>query len=183
MVCTKCPHNREIERLRSICSKCRLGDSVAGGGSVSLDAVTDGTLERIVNTAPNSAASTTFDPGTIDEQPGEPTPEERATDALTLLISCVKDIPFEHLPMLVRVAKAFEGLDKMDFGVVQHFLKGGTLVSYAEENGLTKQAALVRIKRLFKNNPIFKATANGRLLHGAGGRVKAKRHELQLELF
>lgn len=183
MVCTKCPHNKAISRLREICTKCHLGNGVAGGDSVSLDNVHDGTLERIANVAPGVKTTTTFDPNTIDEPPEKLTPKQRAADALTLMLSCVKDIEFDFLPMLVKIAKAFDGMDRMDFGVAQHFLNGGTLISYAQENGLTKQAALVRVKRLFKNHPIFKATANGRLLHGKGGRVKTSSPLIQLELF
>ena len=59
---------REAERARlaAICSKCHLGEDLPGDGSISLDAIHDGTVEKIANVAPNVATTYTFDPGEID---------------------------------------------------------------------------------------------------------------------
>ena len=47
MTCTHCKHNREIERLREICSNCRLGEDVF-----------EGSMLLLVYGAPGSAAET-----------------------------------------------------------------------------------------------------------------------------
>ena len=82
MTCHHCRHSREIAqlaeipdeakreaeraRLAAICSKCHLGKDLPGDGSISLDAIHDGTVEKIADVAPNFATAYTFDPGEID---------------------------------------------------------------------------------------------------------------------
>ena len=188
MTCTKCRHNREIARLaeeqarlREICSKCRLGEDLAGDGSVSLDVIHDGTVGRIAKVAPNHPASCTCDPGEIDEQRQEPDTEMRANDALTTLLACVAALPYEQVARLAKVADVFKTLTIPEFEIVAHFLNGGTMIGYAEAHGLTKQTAFARIKALFKARPIFKAIANGGLTHGRGGRVAIPRPKYQTD--
>lgn len=190
MTCTKCRHNREIARLaeeqarlREICSKCRLGEDIAGDGSVSLDALHDGTIERVAKVAPNRTASCTYDPGEIDEQRQEPNTDMRANDALTTLLACVAALPYEQVARLAKVADVFRTLTSQEFEIVAHFLNGGTMTAYAEAHGLTKQTAFARIKALFKARPIFKSIANGGLTHGKGGRVAAHRQTHQTDFF
>ena len=170
MTCHNCRHNREIERLREICSKCRLGEEVAGDGSVSLDAIHDGTIDRVAKVAPNHPTSYTYDPGEIDEPRQEPDPATRARDALTTLLACVAALPYEQVAKLSKVAGVFQTLTRPEFEIVAHLLNGGTMISYAEANGLTKQTAFARIKALFKARPVFRAIANGGLMRGKGGR-------------
>ena len=190
MTCTKCRHNREIARLaeeqarlREICSKCRLGEDLAGDGSVSLDVIHDGTVGRIAKVAPNHPASCTCDPGEIDEQLQEPDAETRANDALTTLLACVAALPYEQVVRLAKVADVFQTLTRPEFEIVAHFLNGGTMIGYAEAHGLTKQTAFARIKALFKARPIFKAIANGGMTHGKGGRVAVPRPKYQTDFF
>lgn len=190
MTCTKCRHNREIARLaeaqarlREICSKCRLGEDLAGDGSVSLDVIHDGTVGRVAKVAPNHPASCTYDPGEIDEQRQEPDTEMRANDALTTLLACVAALPYEQVARLAKVADVFQTLTRQEFEIVAHFLNGGTMIGYAESHGLTKQTAFARIKALFKARPIFKAIANGGLTHGKGGRVAIPRPKYQTDFF
>lgn len=82
MTCYRCRHSREIAqiaeipdeakreaeraRLAAICSKCHLGEHLPGDGNISLDAIHDGTVEKIADVAPNFATAYTFDPGEID---------------------------------------------------------------------------------------------------------------------
>ena len=179
MTCAKCRHNREIARLREICSKCRLGGEIAGDGSVSLDAIHDGTVDRLAKVAPNHPTSYTFDPGEIDEPRREPDPATRTRDALTTLLACVAALPYEQVAQLVKIADTFKTLTRQEFEIVAHFLNGGTMIGYAEAHGLTKQTAFARIKSLFTTRPIFKAIANGGLTHGKGGRVALPRPEYQ----
>lgn len=190
MTCAKCRHSREIARLQSeqarlreICSKCRLGEDLAGDGSVSLDAIHDGTVGRVAKVAPNYATSCTFDPDEIDEQRQGPDEGTRANDALATLLSCVAALPYEHVSRLARVAEVFRGLTRREFGIVAHLLNGGTLTGYAEAHGLTRQTAFARIKALFKAHPAFRAIANGGLTHGKGGRKAAPRKTFQPDLF
>lgn len=190
MTCTKCRHNREIARLaeeqarlRKICSKCRLGEDLAGDGSVSLDVIHDGTVGRVTKVAPNHPASCTYDPGEIDEQRQEPDTEMRANDALTTLLACVAAMPYEQVARLAKVADVFQTLTRPEFEIVAHFLNGGTMIGYAEAHGLTKQTAFARIKALFKARPVFKAIANGGLTHGKGGRVAIPRPKYQTDFF
>ena len=190
MTCTKCRHNREIARLaeeqtrlREICSKCRLGEDLAGDGSVSLDAMHDGTVGRVAKVAPNHHASCTYDPGEIDEQWQDPDTDMRANDALTTLLACVAALPYDQVARLAKVADVFRTLTRQEFEIVAHFLNGGTMIGYAEAHGLTKQTAFARIKALFKARPIFKAIANGGMTHGKGGRVAVQRPKYQTDFF
>lgn len=190
MICAKCKHNREIARLaeeqarlREICSKCHLGEDLAGDGSVSLDAIHDGTVGRVVKVAPNHPTAHTFDTGEIDEPQRDPDAETRVEDTLTTLLACVAALPYEQVARLAKVADVFQTLTRPEFEIVAHLLNGGTMIEYAEAHGLTKQTAFARIKALFKSRPVFKAIANGGLTHGKGGRVAVPRPEYQTDFF
>ena len=190
MTCTKCRHSREIARLaeeqarlRDICSKCRLGEDIAGDGSVSLDAIHDGTLDRVASVSPERSTAYTFDPGEIDERMQGQDEGARAKDALATILACVASMPYEQVACLSKVAEVFRGLTRQEFGIVSHLLNGGTLIGYAEANGLSKQTAFARIKALFKSRPVFRSIANGGLTHGNGGRAAAQKASLQGDFF
>jgi len=190
MTCHKCRHSREIARLaeeqarlRKICSKCRLGEEIAGDGSVSLDTIHDGTVDRVAKVATNHKTAHDYDPGEIDEAQREPNPETRTKDALTTLLACVAALPYEQVARLAKVADVFQVLTRTEFEIVAYFMNGGTMIEYAEAYGLTKQTAFARIKALFKAHPIFKAIANGKLNQGKGGRKAAPRDYTQQTLF
>ena len=169
--------------MREICSKCRLGEDLPGDGSVSLDVIHDGTVDRVANVVPNYPTSYTYDPGEIDDPRPEPDAETRVKDALTTLLACVAAMPYEQVARLSKVAEVFQTLTRPEFEIVAHLLNGGTMIGYAEAHGLTKQTAFARIKALFKARPIFKAIANGGLIHGKGGRVAMPRPERQMDFF
>lgn len=190
MTCHKCKHSREIAQLaekqaqlREICAKCRLGEDIAGDGSVSLDTIHDGTVDRVVDVSPNHQTAYTFDPGELDEPRQEPDAETRTKDALTTLLACVAAMPYEQVARLSKVAEVFQTLTRPEFEIVAHLLNGGTMIGYAEAHGLTKQTAFARIKALFKARPIFKSIANGGLTHGTGGRKPTPREYTQPDLF
>ena len=190
MTCAKCRHSREIARLaeeqarlREVCSKCRLGEDIAGDGSVSLDAIHDGTLSRVASVSPECATSCTFDPGEIDERMQVQDEETRTKDALATLLACVATLPYEQVSRLAKVAEVFRGLTRQEFGIVAHLLNGGTLIGYAEANGLSKQTAFARIKALFKSRPVFRSIANGGLTKGKGGRAAAQQAVCQGDFF
>ncbi len=187
MTCHKCRHNREIarlaeeqSRLREICSKCRLGEDLAGDNSISTDSITDGFLDHYNQTAPNHELISTFDPNQIDEPQPESDEATKTRDALTTLLACAAVLPFD---LIVPLAKAFNKLKREDFEIVAHLLNGGTMIGYAEAYGLSKQTAFARIKTLFTDHPIFRAIANGGLTHGAGGRVPIVRPNYQMDFF
>lgn len=166
MTCTRCKHNREIARLaeeqarlRGICSQCHLGEGVAGGGRVSLDAIHDGAVARIAKAAPNH---TPFDPGEIDEPPREPDAETQTRDTLQTLLACVAALPYEQVTRLVQIADTFRTLNRRQFEIVAHLLNGGTVIGYAEAHGLTKQTASARMKALFKAHPVFQSISRGK---------------------
>ena len=93
MTCHHCRHSRKIAhldeipdeaereaeraRLRAICVKCQQGEQLPGDGRISLDAIIDGTADRLLDVAPNYAPAYTFDPGEID---GDKTEPEKATE-------------------------------------------------------------------------------------------------------
>lgn len=190
MTCARCRHSREIARLaeeqarlRDICSKCRLGDGIAGDGSVSLDAIHDGTLARVASVSPERSTAYTFDPGEIDERMQGPDDGTRAKDALATILACVATLPYDHVARLAKVADVFRGLTRQEFGIVAHLLNGGTLIGYAEANGLSKQTAFARIKALFRARPVFRSIANGGLTHGKGGRAAAQQAVCQGDFF
>ena len=190
MTCAKCRHSREIARLaeeqarlREVCSKCRLGEEIAGDGSVSLDAIHDGTLDRVASVSPERSTAYTFDPGEIDERMQGPDEDTRTKDALATLLSCVASLPYEQVARLAKVAEVFRGLTRQEFGIVAHLLNGGTLIGYADAHGLSKQTAFARIKALFKARPLFRSIANGGLTKGRGGRVAAQQAVCQGDFF
>ena len=176
MTCHKCPHNAEIERLRAICSKCELGDKCAVSGTFSLDNMTDGAIDDQRMKAKRAAgleSATTFDPAEMDEPPAAETAEERDRDAFVMLLADVASVSYERVNDLVRLVRAFEGLDRKEVELVQHFLNRGTMASYARAFGLSKQTAHARCKALFRHKPVFKAIANGLLGKLKGGRKPA----------
>ena len=196
MTCSKCRHSREIARLaeeqarlRDICSKCRLGEDLAGDGSVSLDVIHDGTVGRVADVAPNHPTSyNTFDPGTIDEPQKEPDAETRARDALHTLLSCLAQIDYKTFTTLfeaIFTAKSgkVKAFSQEEFGIFAHLLNGGTMIDYAEAHGMTKQTSFARIKTMFNSRPVFRAIANGGLTNGRGGRVAIPRPNYQMDFF
>ena len=175
MTCHKCPHNAEIERLRAICSKCELGDKCAVSGTFSLDNMTDGAVDDPRMRARRAAglkSSATFNPDAIDE-PAEGSADDERDTFITLLadLSAVK---YERVSELITLVRAFEGLDRKEFMLVQHFLNRGTMASYARAFGLSKQTAHARCKALFRHKPVFRAISNGLLGKLKGGRKSVK---------
>ena len=190
MTCAKCRHSREIARLadeqarlREVCSKCRLGEEIAGDGSVSLDAIHDGTLARVASVSPERSIAYTFDPGEIDERLKGPDDGTRTKDALATILACVASMPYEQVARLAKVAEVFRGLTRQEFGIIAHLLNGGTLIGYAEANGLSKQTAFARIKALFKARPVPRSIANGGLTKGKGGRAAAQQAVFEGDFF
>ena len=125
MTCNKCKYSKEIARLadfpdekerarlRDICSKCTLSEKLPGDGSVSLDAIVDGTAERILNVAPNCPTSYAFDPGMIDDD----TPPKES-DAAT-------GQPEDARETLLKFLYAVTGLDVLSFVAALHFARRG----------------------------------------------------------
>ena len=113
----------------------------------------------------------------------EPDEWTRTKDALATILACVASMPYEQVVRLAKVAEVFRVLTRQEFGIVAHLLNGGTLIGYADANGLSKQTAFARIKSLFKARPVFRSIANGGLTHGKGGRVAVQRPKYQTDFF
>ena len=182
MTCHNCNHSREIARhlkerarLAAFCSKCTMSEHLPGDGSISLDSILDSTVGRIAKVAANHPTTYTFDPGEIDEPRHEPDEETKTRDALTTLLACVSELPYNQISKLATLCDVFRRLSQPEFEIVAHLLRGGTMTEYAEANGLTKQTAFARIKALFSAHPVFRSIANGGLTHGKGGRKAAER--------
>ena len=182
MTCHNCKHSREIARhlkerarLAAFCSKCTMSEHLPGDGSISLDSILDSTVGRIAKVAANHPTTYTFDPGEIDEPRHEPDEETKTRDALTTLLACVSELPYNQISKLATLCDVFRRLSQPEFEIVAHLLRGGTMTEYAEANGLTKQTAFARIKALFSAHPVFRSIANGGLTHGKGGRKAAER--------
>ena len=123
MTCHHCKHNRAIAqlveipdevkreaeraRLAAICSKCKLGEEIAGDGSISLDTIHDGTAGRILDVAPNVATTYTFDPGEIDGD----APEAAARPT---------NLPGADEDTLRQLLATVVGLDPLSFIIVLH---------------------------------------------------------------
>lgn len=188
MTCHRCPHNAEIARLREICSKCELGDGCAVSGTFSLDAMTDGAIDDPRMRARRAAglrSSASFDPDGLDADDADDADalrEEADRDAFTALLADLSAVRYERVHDLITLVRAFAGLDRREFGLVRHFLNGGTMASYARAYGLSKQTAHARCKALFRRRPVFRSIANGLLGKLKGGR-RAGQRERQQTLF
>ncbi len=185
MTCHRCPNSKEIARLREACMKCELGDASAVSGTFSLDAMTDGAIDDPRMRAQRAAglqSQSTFNPDEIDEPPTPETPEQRARDAFVSLLAHLSQVPYEHLCDLISLVRQFDGLDRREFALVQHFLNGGTMASYARAENLSKQTAFARCKALFRHKPLFRSIANGLLGKLKGGR-RAQPKAVQPTLF
>ena len=143
MTCTHCKHNREIARLRAICSKCRIGEDLAGDGSVSLDAVIDGTEDAFLPLAPGVSMASTFDPAeTLDGERTAPSPRpfsQETTDALLRLVH-----EFAQLPPVV--ASVLHGL-----------LNRRTVTDVSKQFGWSKQRVHFHVKTALRRFPMFAA--------------------------
>lgn len=143
MTCTHCKHNREIARLRAICSKCRLGEDLAGDGSVSLDAVIDGTEDNFLPLVPGFSMASTFDPAdTLDgERPA------------------ASDLPFseETCEALLRLVHEFAQLPPVVAQVFHALLNRRTVKDVAVELGWSKQRLHDNVKKAVARFPAFAA--------------------------
>ncbi len=136
--CQKCPHNIEIERLSAICANCRFDDSPAGSGTISLDAIIEGTESVFLKVDPSFDMTTSFDPGEIDEPRlvnGVTPLSPETEDALRKLLSELAQLP-PHVVLLLH------GL-----------LSGKTVAEIGQMTGDTKQTAHARLKAAIRRFP------------------------------
>ena len=123
MTCHHCRHSRKIAhldeipdeaereaeraRLRAICVECQQGEQLPGDGRISLDAIIDGTADRLLDVAPNVATAYTFDPGEIDGD----APEAAARPT---------NLPGADEDTLRQLLATVVGLDPLSFIIVLH---------------------------------------------------------------
>ena len=142
MTCHNCRHNREIEQLREICSKCRVADGHMSD-SVSLNAVLEGTEDDFLNVAPGFSMVTHDDPA--DKMDGE-----RTADS---------DLPFseETREALLRLVHEFTQLPPVVAQVFHALLNRRTVKDVAVELGWSKQRLHARVKNAVARFPAFAA--------------------------
>ena len=160
MTCARCKHDAEIARLREICSKCRLGEDLAGDGGVSLDAVIDGTWDAFLPLAPGVSMARTFDPAdTLDgERPA------------------ASDLPFsgETHEALLRLVHEFAQLPPVVAQVFHAILNGRTVKDVADEMGWSKQRLHERVKSAVARFPSFAAVYRATRAHPENAPINPK---------
>ena len=145
MTCHKCPHDREIARLRETCSKCQLGDKCAVSGTYSLDNMTEGAIETGVlraKVAAGVSVVTTFNPDGIDE----PSADDTAGRALPSMPESAEEYVLELL-------RRFASLTLADVLVVHGLLRGWGIVRMADRYGESKQAIWARVRSAIRRHP------------------------------
>ena len=142
MACHNCKHNAEIERLRSICTKCRVADGHISG-SVSLDAVIEGTEDGFLKVAPGFSMVSHDDPADkIDGEVPAPSP-----------------LPFsqETTDALLRLVHEFAALPPVVAAVLHALLNRRTVVDVAKQFGWSKQRVHSHVKKAMRRFPMFAA--------------------------
>ena len=143
MTCHKCPHDREIARLRETCAKCRLSD-VAVDGTTSLDALTDGALETgtlRAKVAAGVSSVATFNPDELDA------PADDAAGRVA------PSMPEEAEEYVLELLRRFASMTLADVLVVHGLLRGWGIMRMADVYGESKQAISARVKNAIRRNP------------------------------
>jgi hypothetical protein len=164
-VCHKCKHQREIDRLRKICSACP-GASDNFGRNVHFQASPDGTGELVLGKGRNRRVAP-------DWQPNEPT-ESRVA------------VPPEARVYLFRLLQEFSQLTDAQASIACRMLRGETIIQMSRGMGMTKEAVFARWKSLCAQSPVWASLSNGSMgLRGGGRKPVAanKQGDVQLELF
>ena len=160
MTCHNCKHNAEIERLRSICTKCRVADG-RNGGNVSLNAVIESTADEFLKVAPGFSMVSHDDPADMID--GE-TPAQ-------------SPLPFsqETTDALLRLVHEFAALPPVVAAVFHALLNRRTVVDVAKQFGWSKQRVHHYVKPAMRRFPMFAAlyratrmTPNGSLAKSLG---------------
>ena len=146
MTCHNCKHNAEIARLRSICTKCCAKSRKMEGaisGSVSLDAVIEGTEDGFLKVAPGFSMVAHDDPADkIDGEVPAPSPlplSQETTDALLRLVH-----EFAALPPVVAY-------------VLHGLLNRRTVTYIAKQFGWSKARLYVHVRKALRRFPMFAA--------------------------
>ena len=142
MVCHNCKHNAEIARLRSICTKCRVADG-RNGGSVSLDAVIEGTEDGFLKVAPGFSMVTHDDPA--DKIDGE--------------VPAQSPLPFsqETTDALLRLVHEFAQIPPVVASVLHGLLNRRTVTDVSKQFGWSKQRVHFHVKTALRRFPMFAA--------------------------
>ena len=162
-VCHKCPHHRDIERLRSICAACP-GASDNFGGDVHFQASPDGTGELVLGNGRKNRIPPDYSPNT-------PTKSR-------------VDVPPQTRTYLFRLLQEFSELTDAQASIACRMLRGETVTQMARGMGMTKEAVFSRWKSLCARSPVWASLANGSMgLRGGGRKADTKRRYTQEELF
>ena len=142
MTCHNCKHDAEIARLRSICTKCRVADGRISG-SVSLDAVIEGTEDDFLKVAPGFSMVSHDDPA--DKIDGE-TPAQ-------------SPLPFsqETTDALLRLVHEFAALPPVVAAVFHALINRRTVTDVSKQFGWSKQRVHFHVKTALRRFPMFAA--------------------------
>ncbi|MCR5414423.1 MAG: hypothetical protein K6F50_06820 [Kiritimatiellae bacterium] len=144
MTCHNCPHDKEIARLRQICTKCRLSDH-AVSATFSLDAMSDGALEDPRMRARRAAGvpdRVIFNPDGIDEPQG-----------CGARCFSIADMPEDAEEYLTRLLCTLADLRLTDLAILHGLLRGMGTLGMAELYGESKQTISARMKTAITRNP------------------------------
>jgi len=160
--CTKCPHQKQIQRLQRICLNCCINGKSCGlsNGGVSwvhMDAAANPATVYANRTAP------LYQPG-----------GKRDMDAVQS--PCNPDERERYL----RILQMFAELSWDDAGLVACMMRGMEIDAIAKMRKVKYETIFLRWQKIKKANPAFGALANG--LMGCGRGRKPKK-ELQGDLF
>lgn len=142
MTCHNCRHNREIEQLREICTKCRVADGHISG-SVSLDAMIEGARYGFLKVAPDFSMVAHDDPADkIDGEVPAPSP-----------------LPFsqETNDALLRLVHEFAALPPVVAAVFHALLNRRSVFDVAKQFGWSKQRVHYHVKKAMRRFPAFAA--------------------------
>ena len=146
-ICTSCKHNREIERLRSICAACK-GPSDNFGGEAHIGAHAPGeTIWRHVD-------------------------QERLYTMRANTSSRIAGADERTVELLMKVIAEFSQLTDQEAPVVARRLRGQENWKIAHEMRLSKAVIWKRWEDLKKKNPIWAAIDNGLIGKRNGGAKK-----------
>lgn len=151
--CHKCPHQQEIDRLRTICAACP-GASELSRSHVSLNASPDGTGDKLISR--EGVAPEWFSAKSASHE-------------------SKVDLPPVARDYLFRVLREFSSLSDGQAVIVCRMLRGETITQMARSMKISKVAVFARWKSLCDRSPVWASLANGSMgLRGGGRKPRQK---------
>ena len=147
-LCHQCKHQREIDKLRAICSACP-GASDNFGGCVHLDTSTAVSQWCVQHTAPDYC---------------------RAPSARSI----IDGVTPEARDALLAALAAFSTMTDCEAVTICRLMRGERLIEISRALGISKQAVQNRWRKIVTKAPVFHSLKNG-LIGKRRGATKADR--------